>query len=318
MVAHRPDRKWLESEAKPSMHAIPKDTGQLFVGPPEPCKAFLRDCSANYIYILRRPDGRPFYVGQGGGPRVFFHENEARHPNNWQTNDHKLNVIRSIWRSGDRVTYEIDFVSDDKVAINNREEELIRQFGRLHEGGPLTNRAPGGRSLDEASPFSKDKHTTALSGIPDNDPDRAKLNRFVLAIAPMKSAVLKPINRKFIPKPTQRNREFMAPTRRQAAALAVSAAANGVFLDGPCLLPRRVEVEGVKGFVENGVACDILVSRMADIIWAENPADEVFSLSAAQAKAVVDFIGLKKCTDLGIVESGALENQRFREIDGSR
>jgi hypothetical protein len=44
---------------------------------------------------------------------------------------------------------------------------------------------------------------------------------------------------------------------------------------------------------------------MADVIPAENPADEVFSLSAVQAKAVVGFIGLKKCIDLGIVESGA-------------
>jgi hypothetical protein len=279
---------------------MPVRTGRLFVGQQEACKAFLRDLSANYIYILRRPDGRPFYVGQGGGPRVFFHENEARHANNWKTNDHKLNVIRSIWRSGDTVTYEIDFVSEDKFSINDREEELIRQFGRLHERGPLTNRAPGGRSLDEASPFSKDKHTVTLSGIPENDPERATLNRFVLAITPMKSAILKPINRNFVPKETQRNREFMAPTLRQAAALAASAAANGVFLDGPCRLPRRVEVDGVKGFVENGVACDILVSRMADIIPAENPADEVFSLSAAQAKSVVGFIGLKKCVDLGI------------------
>jgi hypothetical protein len=92
----------------------------------------------------------------------------------------------------------------------------------------------------------------------------------------------------------------MAPTLRQAAALAASAAANGVLLDSSCRLPRRVEVDGVKGFVENGVACDIVVSRMADIIPAENPADEVFSLSAAQAKIVVGFI-----VDLGIFESRA-------------
>ena len=280
-------------------------TGRLFVGRKDACKAFLRDVSANYIYVLRRPDGRPFYVGQGASSRVFFHENEARHANNWKTNDHKLNVIRSIWRSGETVTYEIDFVSDDKIAINDREEELIHLFRRLHEGGPLTNRAPGGRSLQEASPFSKDKHTATLAGVPETDPERATLNRFVLAIAPMKSAVLKPINRNFIPKKTQKNREFMAPTLRQAAALAASAAANGVFLDMPCRLPRRVEVEGVKGFVENGVACDILVSQMADIISAEDPAEEVFNLSSAQTQIVVGFIGLQKCVDLGILESGA-------------
>lgn len=281
-------------------------TGKLFLGSQDECKVYLRGLSKSYIYILRRPDGRPFYVGQGSGSRVFFHENEARHANNWKTNDHKLNVIRSIWRSDDKVTYEIDFVSEDKVAINEREEELIRQYGRLHEGGPLTNRAPGGRSLEEMSPFSKDKHTATLSGIPENDPERATLNRFVLAIAPMKSAVLKPLNRSFIPKQTQRNRDTMAQTLRQAAALAASAAANGVFLDGPCSLPRRVEVDGVKGFVENGVACDILVSRMADIVPAQDPADEMFVLSAAQANTVVGFIGLKKCVDLGVLDSRAL------------
>lgn len=286
------------------------NTGQLFVGRQDACKLFLRKASGGYIYILRRPDGRPFYVGQGGGTRVFFHENEARHANNWKTNDHKLNVIRSIWKRGDDVIYEIDLISEDKIAINDREEELIRKFGRLHEGGPLTNRAPGGRSLEEASPFSKSKHTATLSGIPENDPERATLNRFVLAIAPMNSAVLKSPNRNFVPKKTQSNRKSMVPTLRQAAALAASAAANGVPLDGPCLLPRRVEVDGVKGFVENGVACDILVSRMAVVIPAENLEDEIFSLSAAQAKIVVGLVGLKRCVDLGILDSQALAPHR--------
>lgn len=109
----------------------------------------------NYIYILRRSDGRPFYVGQGAGPRVFFHENEARHANNWRTNHHKLNVIRSIWRVKQPIVYEIDFLSEDLNAINERETELIRLFGRLHEGGCLTNRDPGARSLQETSPFER-------------------------------------------------------------------------------------------------------------------------------------------------------------------
>jgi hypothetical protein len=45
---------------------------------------------------------------------------------------------------------------------------------------------------------------------------------------------------------------------------------------------------------------------MADIIPAQNPADEMFILSAAQANKVVGLIGLKKCVDLGILESRAL------------
>jgi hypothetical protein len=279
------------------------ETGRLFVGTREECKAFLRGPAVSYVYVLRRPDGRPFYVGQGTGPRVFFHEGEARHANNWKTNDHKLNVIRAIWRAEQALTYEIDLLSTNKSVINDREEELIRLFGRLHQGGVLTNRAPGGRSLDEPSPFSKAKHTETLSGIPENDQERATLNRFVLAIAPMKSAVLKPLRRSIVPKRTQRNRNRFPPSMRQAAALAASAAANGVTLDGPCSLTRRVEVDGVRGFVENGVSCDIFVSGMATVVAAPDPLDERFNLSAEQARAVVGFIGFKKCADLGLLSS---------------
>jgi len=238
---------------------------------------------------------------------VFFHENEARHANNWRTNDHKLKVIRSLWRAEQPVAYEIDLVSDDLNAINERETELIRLFGRLHEGGCLTNRDPGARSLQEASPFSKAKHTETLSGTPVSDPERATLNRFVLAIAPMKSSVLKPLRRTIIPKATQRNREHFPQSLRQAAALAASAAANGVMLDVACTLARRVEVDGVKGFVENGVSCDILVSGMADVVGASDPLDETFELSAEQAKIVCGLIGLRKCIDLGLLSPSRAE-----------
>lgn len=74
-------------------------TGRLFHGDDLGCKAFLSGQPAHYVYILRRPDGRPFYVGKGYGPRVFQHENEARHPNNRLSNAYKLNVIRSIWKA---------------------------------------------------------------------------------------------------------------------------------------------------------------------------------------------------------------------------
>lgn len=276
-------------------------TGRLFVGNQSDCKSFLRGNAKNYIYILRRADNRAFYVGQGAGPRVFFHENEARHANNWRTNDHKLNVIRSMWKTKQSVIYEIDFVSDDLNAINERETELIRLFGRLHEGGCLTNRSPGARSLEEVSPFSKAKHKETLSGMPKNDPERATLNKFVLAIAPMKSAVLKPLRRTIVPKKTQRNRACFPQTLRQAAALAASAAAGGVMLEGACILERRVEVDGVKGFIENGVSCDILVSGMATVVGATNPLDETFQLSEVQAKVVCELIGIRKAMDLGLL-----------------
>jgi hypothetical protein len=60
-------------------------------------------------------------------------------------------------------------------------------------------------------------------------------------------------------------------------------------------------VDGVRGFVENGVSCDILVSGMATVVAAPDPLDERFDLSADQARAVVGLIGFKKCVDLGLL-----------------
>lgn len=100
-------------------------TGRLFLGSQSDCKAYLQRQDAHYVYILRRPDGRPFYVGKGVGGRVFHHENEARHPNNRTSNSYKLNVIRSIWRGAAAVSYEIDFLTDDPMAAYDRESALI-------------------------------------------------------------------------------------------------------------------------------------------------------------------------------------------------
>ena len=69
---------------------------------------------------------------------------------------------------------------------------------------------------------------------------------------------------------------------------------------------RRVEVDGVKGFVENGVSCDILVSGMATVVPAPDPLDEQFDLSAEQARQVVGLIGLKKCVDFGFLLPGTI------------
>ncbi len=145
------------------------------------------------IYVLRRPDGRPFYVGKGIGDRVLAHENEARHPNDRKSNAYKLNVIRSIWRSDEAVVYEIDFITEDEDAAYARESEIISKLKRLHEGGPLTNLASGGGSSFGVAPVSKEQHSATLGGIPDDNPDRAILNVFVLCIATMNSVILLPV-----------------------------------------------------------------------------------------------------------------------------
>lgn len=277
-------------------------TGELFLGSQKQCKSFLSDLGGHYVYVLRRPDRRPFYVGKGQNKRVFDHENEARHPNDRKSNAYKLNVIRSIWRSDEAVIYEIDFVSSDKDAADAREAELIVGIKRLHEGGPLTNLAPGGGSSSGSAPASIEKHAATLGGIPDDDPDRATLNGFVLSIAKMRSVVLKPTSGNFKPRPTQRYpNKSMGVTKRQAVALVASAAANGILMDEDCEIPRRVIVEGVCGLVENGVACDIMTSDLGSLIPADDPADERFRLTARQSRAAVGLVGRKKCFDLGVL-----------------
>ncbi len=265
------------------------------------CLTTLRNIEGYYTYVLRRADGRPFYIGKGTGQRVFNHENEARHPNGPRSNAHKLNVIRSMRRNSEAITYEIDLSFSTEQDAYEREAELIAKYKRLHEGGTLTNRHPGGGSTSGISPFSREKHTATLGGIPEDDPETATLNRFLLAINRMDSVVLKPEGR-FRPKPTLPHPSKRAPSLRQAVALAASAAANGIVLTGGARLPREVVVDEVPGLLENGVSCDIAKSGMATVLAAQNPANEVFLLNESQAQAVIGFIGLPKAQNLGIAQ----------------
>lgn len=73
-----------------------------------------------YVYVLLRPDGRPFYVGKGAGGRVNNHEVEAR----GDCSCHKCRVIRKIWRNGGSVVKSIVFTTE-------KEEEAYQQEARL-------------------------------------------------------------------------------------------------------------------------------------------------------------------------------------------
>ena len=96
-----------------------------------------------HIYILRRPDGTPFYVGKGGRfrARIARHEAQAR----TLKRSRKLSIIRGIWRAGCSVQYEVSSFHQEEREAFAEEIRLIASFGRIDTGtGILTNRTDGG------------------------------------------------------------------------------------------------------------------------------------------------------------------------------
>src|SRR5690349_16029648 len=89
-----------------------------------------------YVYLLLRPDGRPFYVGKGCGERIRNHEQDAKRGHQC----HKCNVIRKIWRNGGKIRPVIIFATANEQEAFDYEARLIENIGL----GNLTNRLPGG------------------------------------------------------------------------------------------------------------------------------------------------------------------------------
>lgn len=89
-----------------------------------------------YVYILCRPNGKPFYVGKGSGKRIFNHDAEARSGHDC----HKCRVIRKIWRSGYEVQRYTVFTTSDEQEAYAYERELIALYGR----NALANGTDGG------------------------------------------------------------------------------------------------------------------------------------------------------------------------------
>jgi LEM3-like protein len=97
-----------------------------------------------YVYVLVRPNGKPFYVGKGKGKRVFCHEQEARNGHRC----HKCNVIRKIWRQGGEIQRYIVFTTNNEADALAYEAELIALYGREN----LTNLTDGGEGVSGFDP----------------------------------------------------------------------------------------------------------------------------------------------------------------------
>ncbi len=121
-----------------------------------------------YVYVLARPDGRPFYVGKGQGNRIYKHEIQAH----GRCRCNKCNIIRKIWRNGGEVQrYKVLETSDEREAFEF-ERELIALYGREN----LCNLTDGGegKSGYRESPESKAKRVAALKNAYRNPEVKAR------------------------------------------------------------------------------------------------------------------------------------------------
>jgi hypothetical protein len=284
----------------------------LFDGDRTTLRRFLTDTAQTRVYtsLLMYPDGRPFYVGKGSGTRVLDHELEAlRQSNVGKSNPFKCNTIRKIVSSGQAVRYQIDrlFPSEAEMECLKREEALIAHFRRRCDGGCLTNLAAGLGSLSARDPFSAERHAATLSGLPEDQPERAALNLFLASLGAVDSVPIKPLSeyrhRLVSAYPSPKN--LKTPSRRNGLTLLASAVACGLPIRSGQVIPRVFTLypefeswplaapppERIEAVIENGAASDVLKLGLVSLIAAPRPEDEAFGIDSRQTAALIALIG---------------------------
>jgi hypothetical protein len=77
-----------------------------------------------YVYLLRRPNGKVFYVGKGKGRRIDHHEREAK----TDCKCHKCNIIRQAWKRGELIGKEVVFSTNVEREALAREAQIIQSM----------------------------------------------------------------------------------------------------------------------------------------------------------------------------------------------
>jgi hypothetical protein len=101
---------------------------RLDAAPPKMRPVRLMPYKRFYTYVLRRPDGRAFYVGKGHGRRAEQHITEAR---KGTCHCRKCRIIQGIERVGKEVDIDYAFHTDNEKEARECEKELIRELGHL-------------------------------------------------------------------------------------------------------------------------------------------------------------------------------------------
>ena len=125
-------------------------------------------CATFYAYLLKRPDGTPFYAGKGKGRRCYVHLKP------WHLkkdeNRHKVHIIEKIRREGGEPIVEVlqkNLTEEDAFSL---ETQQIKLYGRTINGGLLCNMSDGGEGQSGFHHKEETKQKISAQGMGENNP----------------------------------------------------------------------------------------------------------------------------------------------------